>query len=163
MAMKSVKSISVVISLFFLHTPRDESFRDELETHLAIRSEREGLIEAWHDRRIDAGAPLHDETSDQLESAKIILLASRSPYFSASDYCYDREMRRALERHERSEAIVIPVIIHPCDWNHSPFSRLRVTPPDGKPISKYPNPHDAYLAVVRIYERQLNESSQLPR
>lgn len=133
-------------SLFFSYSHKDESFRDELEIHLAMLK-REGLIEAWHDRRIEAGASLHDEISDHLESSKIILLLV-SPYFLASDYCYDRELKRALELHESSDAVVIPVIVHPCDWKNSAFSHLRATPPDGKPISKYPNHHDAYLAVV---------------
>lgn len=135
-----------MISLFFSYSHKDESFRDELEIHLAMLK-REGLIEAWHDRRIEAGAPLHDEISDRLELSKIILLLI-SPYFLASDYCYDREMKRALKMHETGDAIVIPVIIHPCDWKNTAFSHLRATPPDGKPISKYPNHHDAYLAVV---------------
>ncbi len=136
-----------MISLFFSYSHKDESFRDELEIHLAMMK-REGLIEAWHDRRIDAGARLHEEISDHLESAKVILLLI-SPYFLASDYCYDREMVRALERHEKGEAVVIPVIVHPCDWKNSAFSHLRATPSDGKPISKFPNHHDAYLAVVK--------------
>lgn len=135
-----------MISLFFSYSHKDEAFRDELEIHLAMLK-REGLIEAWHDRRIDAGAQLHEEISVHLESATVILLLV-SPYFLASDYCYDREMTRALERHKKGEAIVIPVIVHPCDWEHSAFSDLRATPPDGKPISKFPNQHDAYVAVV---------------
>ena len=135
-----------MISLFFSYSHKDESFRDELEIHLAMLK-REGLIEAWHDRRIDAGTSLHDAISDRLELSGIILLLI-SPYFLASEYCYDREMKRALEMHESGDAIVIPVIVHPCDWKNSAFSHLRATPPDGKPISKYPNHHDAYLAIV---------------
>lgn len=136
-----------MISLFFSYSHKDESFRDELEIHLAMLK-REGLIEAWHDRRIDAGARLHDEISDHLESAKVLLLLV-SPYFLASDYCYEREMARALERHDKGEAVLIPVIVHPCDWENTAFKELRVTPPDGKPISKFANHHDAYLAIVK--------------
>lgn len=136
-----------MISVFFSYSHRDESFRDELETHLAMLK-REGLIEAWHDRRIGAGTAVHEEISEQLEQAKVILLLV-SPYFLASDYCHDREMKRALERHAMGEAIIIPVIVHPCDWQHSVLSNLRATPPDGKPISKFANLHDAYLAVVK--------------
>jgi hypothetical protein len=50
--------------------------------------------------------------------------------------------------HESGDAIVIPVIVRPRDWKNSAFSHLRATPPDAKPISKYPNHHDAYLDVV---------------
>jgi hypothetical protein len=58
-------------------------------------------------------------------------------------------MQRALQRHEARDARVIPVILQPCDWHNTPFGRLRATPPDGKPIAKYPNVNDAYLAVAQ--------------
>ena len=79
----------------------------------------------------------------RLRTFTLLLLAS--PYFIASDYCYDIEMKRALERHHKGEARVIPVILHPCDWQNTPFGKLRATPPDGKPVSKFPNQHDAFL------------------
>ena len=50
-----------------------------------------------------------------LDAADVILLLI-SPDFIASDYCYEREMKRAMERHRKSEARVIPVILRPCDW-----------------------------------------------
>ena len=88
-----------MVSLFFSYSHRDEEFRDELEIHLAMLK-REGSISAWHDRRIDAGAKLHDDISEHLETADIIWLLV-SPYFLASDYCYEREMTRALERQKK--------------------------------------------------------------
>jgi TIR domain len=132
--------------LFFCYSHSDEQYRNELEVHLAMLK-REGLITTWHDRRIDAGKPIDHEIDAQLEASQIVLLLVSS-YFLNSDYCYDREMMRALERHKAGDAVVIPVIVHPCDWKHAPFGRLRATPPDGKPISKFPNIHDAYFAVA---------------
>lgn len=84
--------------VFFSYTHRDESMRNELEVHLTMLK-RQGLIEAWHDRRIVAGNDFDRSISAHLESADIILLLV-SPHFLASDYCYDREMTRAMERHE---------------------------------------------------------------
>jgi hypothetical protein len=46
-------------------------------------------------------------------------------------------------------ARVIPVILHPCDWHGVPFGMLRATPPDGKPVSMFPNQHEAFLAVTK--------------
>jgi tetratricopeptide (TPR) repeat protein len=107
---------------------------------------RQGVIETWHDRRIGAGKEFDSEISEHLETAQIILLLI-SPYFIASDYCYDIEMTSALERHKSGEARVIPVILHPCDWHSLPFGKLTAIPKDGKPVSKYPNQHDAFLEV----------------
>ena len=40
-----------MISLFFTYAHRDESLRNELETHLAVLKRQE-VIQTWHDRRI---------------------------------------------------------------------------------------------------------------
>lgn len=135
-----------MIKLFFSYSHRDEDLRDELETHLSALK-RQGVIDAWHDRRIPAGKEFVSEISHHLEDSQIILLLV-SPYFIASDYCYDTEMTRALELHGNGKARVVPVILHPCDWQSLPFGRLQALPKDGKPISKYPNLHDAFLEIT---------------
>jgi len=50
-----------------------EVFRNELEAHLALLK-HEGLVEAWHDRRIVAGGVVGDAIFSQLEAADVILL-----------------------------------------------------------------------------------------
>jgi hypothetical protein len=57
-------------------------------------------------------------------------------------------MTRALELHSNGEARVLPIILHPCDWKNLPFGKLQALPKDGKPISKYPNLHDAFLEIT---------------
>ena len=136
-----------MIEVFFSYSHRDEEYRNELETHLAMLK-RQGIVSTWHDRRIGAGQDIDATIMDKLESADVILLLV-SPYFLASDYCYDREMERALARHQAGEACVIPVIVHPCDWHTAPFGKLLATPTDGKPISKHSNLHDAYLDITQ--------------
>jgi hypothetical protein len=144
-----------VTRLFFSYSHRDESLRDELEIHLAALK-RQGVIETWHDRRIVAGGDVHNEISEHLENADIILLLV-SPYFIASDYCYDVEMARAMQRHKSGEARVIPVILHPCAWHSLPFGGLLATPTDGKPVSKFPNQHDGFLEVTKAIRTAAEE------
>lgn len=131
--------------LFFSYSHKDETLRDELEIHLATLK-RQGVIETWHDRKIPAGKEFDHQISQYLEAADIILLLV-SPYFIASDYCYDVELKRALEKHDAGEATVIPVILHPSDWRPLPFGKLLATPTDGKPVSKFASMHDAFLEV----------------
>lgn len=136
-----------MVNLFFSYSHRDEALRDELEIHLASLK-RQGILTTWHDRRIGAGNEFDHSISVHLESADIVLLLI-SPYFIASDYCFEIEMKRALERHETKQSIVIPVILHPCDWHDMPFGKLLASPKDGKPISKFPNLHDGFLEVTK--------------
>jgi hypothetical protein len=134
-------------TLFFSYSHKDEALRNELETHLALLK-RQGVISSWHDRRITAGRDIHETIGEQLDTADVVLLLV-SAHFLASDYCYEREMREALQRHEEGRAVVIPVILHPCDWHSAPFGRLRATPTDGKPVSMFANQHEAFAIVAK--------------
>jgi hypothetical protein len=133
--------------LFLSYSHRDEEFRNQLETHLAILK-RQGIVEVWHDRRIQAGQDIHHSIDQNIETSEVILLLV-SADFLASDYCYDIEMKRAIQRHETGSARVIPVILRPCDWHNTPFGHLRATPTDGKPISKFSDRDEAYLLIVQ--------------
>lgn len=134
-------------SVFFSYSHADEQLRDQLEKQLAILK-RQGVIETWHDRRIGAGEEIDHAISKNLISADIILLLI-SPDFIASDYCYDREMTAAMERHERGEAIVIPVILRACQWHGAPFGKLNATPPDGRPVTQATDRDQAFLEVAK--------------
>ncbi len=58
-------------------------------------------------------------------------------------------MTRALERHSKGEARVIPIILRPCEWQESPFGKLLALPKDGKPVTKFPNQDEAFLEITR--------------
>lgn len=151
-------------ALFFSYSHKDEELRNELEAHLAMLK-RQGIISTWHDRRITAGSDLDEAISTELEEAQIILLLI-SANFLHSNYCFDKEMMRALDKHREGSAVVIPVILHPCDWQSSPFKHLRATPTDGKPVSMYANQHEAFSIVAhdvrQAAERWQAEESPLP-
>lgn len=147
-----------MVKIFFSYSHRDEDLRDELEIHLSSLK-RQGIISTWHDRRIVPGDEFNNEISEYLENANIILLLV-SPYFIDSDYCYNIEMTRAIEKHNNREAVVIPVILHPCDWHDMPFGKILVCPTDGKPISKFPNIHDAFLEVTKSIKKAADKFYQ---
>src|SRR5579864_9832732 len=90
------------LSIFISYAHEDELLRQQLEAHLSLLR-RQGLIADWHDRQILAGDEWTRDIDQHLETASIILLLI-SPDFLASDYCYDTEMKRMLERHQRGQA-----------------------------------------------------------
>jgi len=134
------------LEVFFSYSHADETLRDSLQKHLALL-QREGLIRPWHDRRIGAGEVFEKAIDSRLESAHIILLLI-SPDFLASDYCYDIEMKRALERHSTGEASVVPIILRPSDWKSSPFGHLLALPTDAKPVTTWNNLDEGFLDVA---------------
>lgn len=135
-----------MIDVFCSYAHEDEAKLDLLKVHLSVLR-RSGLIRLWYDRDIGAGQELDVEVQRHLEQADLILLLV-SPSFLASNYCYDREGQRALERHHDGSARVLPIILEFCDWLHTPFAKLRATPLDGTPISDFQNLHKAYFQIT---------------
>ena len=142
-------------ALFFSYSHKDEDLRDQLETQLAMLK-RQGVIETWHDRRIGAGDDLHHAISAHVEQDDVILLLV-SADFLASDYCYDVEMTRVMERHNSGQAVVIPVILRACDWHGAPFGHLMATPPDGKPVTQWPDRDQAFLEVTKAIRKAVEK------
>src|SRR5205085_5894226 len=85
------------ILVFYCYAHEDKALRDELELHLSSLKRRYRLTN-WHDREILPGANWETEIDKHLNTAHLILLLI-SPNFLASNYCYSKEMKRALERH----------------------------------------------------------------
>ncbi|MFQ3788884.1 toll/interleukin-1 receptor domain-containing protein [Halomonas sp. A29] len=148
-------------SVFFSYSHADEELRDQLEKQLSILR-RQGVIETWHDRRIGAGQELHGEISQHVENDDVILLLVSSD-FLASDYCYETEMLRAIERHDAGEAVVIPVILRACDWHSAPFGKLMATPTDGKPVMQWADRDQAMLEVVRAVREAVQRIAGQPK
>ncbi|WP_437820317.1 outer membrane protein assembly factor BamB family protein [Sorangium sp. So ce1078] len=134
------------IRLFFSYSHKDEALRDELETHLALLK-REGLLQSWHDRRIGAGDEWAGQIDRNLDEAEVILLLV-SADFLASDYCFDREMKRALARCDAGQARVIPVVLRKTDWHSAPFARLQALPKDGRPVTLWQDRDEAWTDVA---------------
>ena len=142
--------------LFLSYAHEDEHLLRELETHLSLLK-RQNILSSWYDQLVVAGTDSFEASRVQLEQASIILLLV-SPDFLASDYRYNIEMQRALERHASKEAHVIPIILRPCAWLHSPFAFLSCLPQDGKPITEWSNQDTAWNDVEMGIRRVIDNS-----
>lgn len=116
---------------------------------------RQGLIKEWYDRKILGGQEWEEAIDENLEASAVILFLI-SPDFMASDFIYEREMSRALEKHERGEARVIPIIVRPTDW-HWACGHLQAFPKDAKPITTWSNHDEAWLDVVTGIRKVVGE------
>lgn len=134
------------VKVFLSYAHADEKYKEELDKHFAAlkRSEK---VETWNDRKLQAGCRLDEDIKRHLNEDHIIILLISSD-FIASDYCYNIEMKRAIERNERGECMVIPIIIRPCLWMETPLKNILALPKDGKPVSKYTDSDEAYLEIV---------------
>lgn len=154
-ASKSHRTLDIFVS--YCH--RDARLKERLLIHLAVLK-RAGQVAPWDDCQIVAGDRWEGEIDERLNTSAIILLLL-SPDFLASSYCYDKEALRAVERSEAGEARVVPVILSPCEWQHTPLARLQALPLEGKPIASWPQ-EDAALNDVTTGLRKVINSLAPP-
>lgn len=129
------------IKVFVSYCDQDDVIKEKLQMHLTML-QREEKIETWHVAAIEAGLKRDMVIQTHFEAADIILLLVTADYI-ASDKCYEQQMQLAIERHNQGKVRVIPIIMKPCDWESSPFGRLKVLPKRGKPVTTWPNQDEA--------------------
>jgi molecular chaperone DnaK len=144
-------------SMFLSYAHKDALWLQKLETHLGLLKQQ-GLISTWYDRQILSGTYWAEVIDQQLEQASIILFLV-SADFLASNYCYQIEMKRALERHQNGEARVIPIAVRPADWEGAPFEHLQALPTGAKAISTWSNQDKAFVDVVKGIRRAILDLS----
>lgn len=132
--------------VFYSYSHKDEKLKDRLDDHLSVLK-REGFIDTWHDRLIGPGEDWKGQIDRNLDAADLILLLI-SASFMASDYCYDIELNRALQRHSSREAVVIPIILRPVFWQIAPFAKLQALPKNGTPATSWRSVDHAFANVA---------------
>lgn len=145
------------IVLFVSYSHKDEKLRQELQGDLEPL--RDGSVRAWYDGKILPGDAIDPEVQQHLDEAHIILLlVSRD--FLKSRYIREKELPRALERHDAGEARVIPIILRPAPWQNPPwdamFGRLKALPRDGKPVVKWRLRDEAFVDVYTSIQETIS-------
>jgi len=135
------------IEVFTSYSHNDEALRDDFAKHLKVL-QREGIIKTWHDREISAGSEWEKQINLNLQRARIILLLV-SADFIASDYCWDVEVKQAMDRHRSGGCVVIPIILRPCDWMAMPFGKLQALPTGARPVTDWENRDEAFEDITR--------------
>lgn len=152
----------MAVKIFFCYAHEDEELLNNLKAHLKPL-QWEGLIDIWYDRDISAGSEWEQEIHKHLNAAQIILLLVSSDFMN-SDYCYGVEMQQALERHERGEALVVPVILRSGYWQIPPLRKLQALPTDAKPImsASWQYPDEAFFDVTEGIRKAIEKMALRP-
>lgn len=143
------------INLFISYSHEDETYKEKLEKHLGLLK-RNGIIETWNDRKIIAGEEWDKKIKEELENSHIILLLV-SVDFLNSNYCYDVEIERAIEKHKKNEATVIPVIIRKCDWHETEFGKIQALPKDGKAVKSFDDEDEAFFSITEGIKQSIEK------
>lgn len=142
-----------IAKAFVAYSHLDARFRHELEDQLKLLS-RKGKLEWWSEQQLIPGEEKYATLNDKLMEADLILLLI-SIHFLADDFCWSQQLKKAIERHDNGEAIVVPVFVRPCAWEGTPIQKLQGVPTNGKAISSWPDKHEGWTEVAREIDRAL--------
>lgn len=145
------------VKIFFCYAPEDKKMLVQLQKHLKPLQQH-GHIETWCDQDISAGSEWEPAIAKHLHEAQIILLLISADFIN-SEYCYNKEMKWALEQHQQGRARVIPIILRDVLWRYGPFSNLQALPSEAKPVYRWAHRDEAYTDVTEGIARVIEELS----
>ncbi|MEA2692204.1 MAG: hypothetical protein QOJ16_1591 [Acidobacteriota bacterium] len=146
-------------TVFVSYSHRDEGWKDRLVQQFRVL-EPEGVLEVWDDRRLAAGSDWQPEIEQAMRRAvAAVLLISAD--FLTSRFILGQEVPRLLERRKAEGLLVLPVIVHPCDWRGVTWlAKINCRPKDGRPLATFPKAKaDQHLAALVAEIRRLLEGS----
>ena len=132
--------------IFISYAHEDRRYKDELGKLLRYPV-REGKVIVWDDGEITAGADWDDDIRRALFEANIVIMLISSD-FVGSAYIDRVELAEAVEREQRGETRIVPIIVRRCIWEErTGLSRLQALPVGGKPISDWSSRDHAWTNV----------------
>ena len=66
-------------------------------------------------------------------------------------------MTRAIERHEKREAVVVPIIVRDYDWQSARFGQLQAFPKNGKAVKLWRDRDSAWKDIAQGIRRLVQE------
>ena len=150
------------IQVYLLAAPEDQNICEELTKHLKPIIRSSPLpIEIDSDFDIPSGANI-EEYKERLFEADIVL-ALISVDFIDNDEIYHRN-QKVIERHNKNQTVMIPILVRNCLWRATPFSSLPVVPKNQQPLNNkkfWNSQDDAVMAVVNDIYASINELTEI--
>jgi predicted MPP superfamily phosphohydrolase len=134
------------VPIFISAAPQDDALRRALQDHL-VQLRRSKKATFKHSQDAPAGGERPSWIAACIQEARIILLLISREYVAADEY-YEDEIVRAVERHDRGEARVIPILLRAYRVSDEPFAKLQPLPRDRAPVEGYPGGQDVALSGI---------------
>ena len=149
------------ILVYLLADPKDQEISEAILKHLRPITRNFPLpIEIDSDFSVPPGAD-KAKYEQRLFEANIVLALISSDFID-NDALYARN-HTVMERHNRSQTVMIPLLVRNCMWKRTPFAQLDVLPRNSQPLNNkqyWNSQDDAIMAVVEDIDRSLNELAQ---
>jgi len=142
--------------IFLAYSTKDELLKDELLKHLEPNLARRRKIKLWNASKITPGEEWNISIINKIKESDIFLFLL-SPDSISSEYLNNVEVKRALKKHAKGKAIVIPIMLRPCSWQELKIAKFQILPRNGKPISRWEDQDEAFLHVAQEIDIVINQ------
>ena len=142
------------VKLFICYSHKDESLKNKLVTFL-FPLKQIGFIELWEASQLLLGEEITEEILKQINQVDIFLFLV-SPDSISSKYINKIELKMAFELKKAKKAIIVPVILRPCNWELLKINKLHVAPVGAKPVTLWENKDQAFHKITLQIEKLVN-------
>lgn len=164
--LKTVSAQNILEGIDYTDTPRifisyayqNEELKTEFRK-MIVPMEKTGQWKVWDAQYLKPGDEWNKEIMRQIAEANVIVLLLTSDFFN-SEYIYDIELTRAVERHENGAALLVAVIAEDCMWEETPLSKVQVLPRNGQPVKSNPNRSEIWKAVAKEIQEAIAAREQ---
>ncbi len=130
------------------YSHKDEVWKNRIMTHLRVLTK--DILALEDHKQFSKGEDNQDLTKNFLSESNLVLLLI-SPAFLISSFIQDK-FPSLLQKVNKEEVNIIPVILEPCTWKHVPWIRdLQVYPKNDKALSSL-SVNDANVAIVSLMD-----------
>ncbi|CAK0742829.1 small subunit ribosomal protein S4 [uncultured Gammaproteobacteria bacterium] len=142
------------VRLFISYASKDAHWRDRLLIALAPSIEA-GLIDPWHDRKIEAGEQWHAEIFERIAWADAALLLFSQVFFN-SKFIIKKEVPVLQKRYESEKWPLIPILLDHCDYEPMAFLHsLQLLNVNNRPLASYKPPTRTLTDISKLLRKRL--------
>lgn len=141
-----------MISTYIAYANEDEDLKERLECAINLLVRRNIITLSSH-RSVTPGKNWETHIAQAIESAKLILVLC-SPDFFNNEWCYEYEIKRAIQQHKSQQSVVIPIVARPCNLDSlDDLIKNQWLPRNGTPVTRWQDQDEAWLDVCRGVNR----------
>ena len=144
------------LKIFCSYAPEDKDLMAGL--HKQLRLLEPQSVSIWYMHDVLPGREWERERDRQLQEADLILLLVSSNFLGPGEQS-TKEVPRAMQRHERGEASVLPIILRPVLWQDTLFGKLVSLPSGGRTVTDraWKTQDHAFFNVAKEVKRVIDD------
>lgn len=159
-----IENKDMINKIFISYSKKDLGMVNVFQDHLSAL-ERDKLLNTWYCTELKPGEEWDQSIQSHFNESNIICFMI-SPNFMKTDYIFEYEVKKALERkkEEADKFIIVPIIMDFCIWtseneNYN-LGKYTALPYTVKPVTDFDNQNAAWLIIAECIKILIKERTQ---